>query len=554
MQETINTTGKSFVKGAAILGIAGLITKVLGAAFRIPLGNMLSEESMGYYSPAYFIYTLLIVISTSGLPVAISRMVAERTVMGKEKDSHRVFTLSTWLMFWLGLVSFLILFIWAGPISELVKTPEAKYPMMAISPSLLMVPLLAAFCGYFQGHQTMGPTAATEVIEQAFRVVVGLVAAYLLFHSGTEILGMMGDSPKELADVKGAVGAISGATVGSLAGLVFIVLVYLKKRKGILARVQESEGRGESGSQILKQVLWIAVPITIGSAVMPIMNLIEVPIIKSQLTVIGMDADNLYGMLSGYVASLINLPQVLTSALAMSLVPMISAVFTQRDQTALKDNTVLGMRIAMMVGLPCAFGLAVLAKPIMLLLYPAKPQIADNAAACLMILGIGVIFLSIAQTLTAILQGVDKQMVPVLNLGIAIVVKIVLTYILVGIPALNIKGAALATTIAYGVAAVLDILAVKKYAKVHFAHGLCYFRPFLAAALMAVAALGSFKLFSIVLGESLKANAVATLLAISLAAVLYCILLVATKSLMRDDLIHLPKGQLLTRVYDKFVK
>lgn len=549
---------KSFVKGAAILGAAGLVVKILGAVFRIPLGNMVSETSMAYYQPAYYIYTFFIVIATSGIPVAISRMVSERAVQGDYRGAHRAFKVSAFLMFGIGAVSFLLLFFGAGAISAGMSSPNAKYPMMVIAPALLLVPLMAAYRGYFQGMQNMNPTAVSQVIEQVFRVGFGLSLAYLFYRSAPAFLSWAGDDATTASDVKGAMGAISGATIGSAAGLALIIFIYMKSRAAIHHRMDmHPDTVYEATGDILKKVLLIAVPITIGAAVMPIMNMVEVPIINSRLLAAGFtpqEADVLYGTLSGYVMSLINLPQVLTAALAMSLVPMITSVFTQRDTEALTENTVLGMRIATMIGLPCAFGMAVLSHPIMLLLYPTKPQVADNSAACLTILAIGIIFLSIVQTLTAILQGVGKQMVPVINLLIAVVIKIVVTFVLVGIPTLNIRGAAIGTTVAYLAAAVLDILAVKKYVGVSFPAGLCYLRPAISAGIMAVFARLVFNVLTMILGHGIAASGIATMLSIILAACLYAVLLIVTKSCTRDDLLHMPKGHKLAALYDRFVK
>jgi stage V sporulation protein B len=386
----------------------------------------------------------------------------------------------------------------------------------------------------------------------------GLTLAYLFYRSAPAFLSWAGKDPTTASDVKGAMGAISGATIGSAAGLALIIFIYMKSRAAIHHRMDmHPDTVFEATGDILKKVLLIAVPITIGAAVMPIMNMVEVPIINSRLLAAGFtpqEADVLYGTLSGYVMSLINLPQVLTAALAMSLVPMITSVFTQRDTEALTENTVLGMRIATMIGLPCAFGMAVLSHPIMLLLYPTKPQVADNSAACLTILAIGIIFLSIVQTLTAILQGVGKQMVPVINLLIAVVIKIVVTFVLVGIPTLNIRGAAIGTTVAYLAAAVLDILAVKKYVGVSFPAGLCYLRPAISAGIMAVFARLVFNVLTMILGHGIAASGIATMLAIFLAACLYAVLLIVTKSCTRDDLLHMPKGHKLAALYDRFVK
>ena len=210
---------KSFVKGAAILGAAGLVVKILGAVFRIPLGNMVSETSMAYYQPAYYIYTFFIVIATSGIPVAISRMVSERAVQGDYRGAHRAFKVSAFLMFGIGAVSFLLLFFGAGAISAGMSSPNAKYPMMVIAPALLLVPLMAAYRGYFQGMQNMNPTAVSQVIEQVFRVGFGLSLAYLFYRSAPAFLSWAGKDATTASDVKGAMGAISGATIGSAAGL-----------------------------------------------------------------------------------------------------------------------------------------------------------------------------------------------------------------------------------------------------------------------------------------------------------------------------------------------
>lgn len=552
------TNNKSFVKGAAVLGVAGLLVKILGAVFRIPLGNMVSESAMAYYQPAYYIYTFLLVISTSGIPTAISRMVSEHIVVEDYRGAHRVFKVSAYLMTGIGLVSFVFLFFGAGAVSAAMNTPNAKYPMMVIAPSLLLVPIMTAYRGYFQGMQNMKPTAVSQVIEQVCRVGFGLALAYMLYRSAATVLPWAGADAETARDVKGAMGAISGATFGSIGGLLIVALIYFLSRKAIHYRMRvHPETTYESTGSLLKQILIIAIPITIGAAVMPIMNMVEVPIINHRLLDAGYsaaEADVLYGMLSGYVMSLINLPQVLTQALAMSLVPMIASVYTEGDRAALTQNTVLGTRLALMVGFPCAFGLAVLSRPIMLLLYPTKPQVTENSATCLAILAFGVIFLSLVQTLAAILQGVGKQMVPVINLGIAILIKIVVTYVLVGQPALNIKGAAIGTLVAYMATAVLDILAIKKYMGVSFPAGLCYVRPCIAAAVMGGFAYLVYKGLTLMLGTGLMANALSTLLAIALGACFYGVLLIVTKSCTREDLAHMPKGASLVRLYDRFVR
>ncbi len=546
---------KTFVKGAAILGIAGIIVKILGAVFRIPLGNMVSESSMAYYQPAYYIYTFFVVIATSGIPVAISRLVSEQATIGNYREAHRTFKISLYLMLTIGVGFFIVLFFWAEPLARLLHAPNARYPMMVIAPALIFVPLVAAFRGYFQGFQNMKPTAFSEVVEQVFRVVFGLLLAYFLFNSAKDVFDGASENIQTAADIKGAMGAVSGATIGSFAGLIFIMVIYAMSKKGFRHKMEHSKEKDHQRARtILKNILIIAVPITIGASVMPIMNMVEVPIINSRLLASGWtaeEADVLYGTFSGYIVSLINLPQVLTAAMAMSLVPLIASVYKIGDWEHLRHNTQLGLRVSMMIGLPAALGMAALSKPIILLLYPAKPLVADTAATSLTILAIGVVFLSIVQTLTAVLQGVGRQMVPVVNLAIAIVIKIILTYWLVAIPWLNIKGAAIATVVAYFVTAVLDIMATRKITKTHFDPLLCYVKPLISAVIMAVVAWSGYHLGIHLLGSGLKTSALLTLIVIVLSGMIYFILLVLTKSIVREDLENLPKGGKLIGLYDR---
>lgn len=538
---------KSFVKGAAILGVAGIFVKLLGAVFRIPLGNMIGATNMGYYTPAYHAYTILVVIATSGIPVAISKMVSERITVSRYEDAHRVFRYSMYLMMGIGIVSFGILFFGAHWLSTTIKIPESKYSMMAIAPALLVVSIMAAYRGYFQGMQNMKPTAVSQVIEQLFRVGFGLFLAYTLFKAG-DTISLFSQYGKQSGGVGGATGATFGATIGSIAGLVVILLIYGFSKKAINYRIAvHSDGEREDGRVIIRNILLIAVPITIGAAIMPIMNFAEVPIIVNRLTATGWTPDvakNLYGQIGGLAAPIINLPQVLTMALAMSLVPAISSRFKEGDIAGVRSNTALGMRIALIVGLPCALGIAVLSQPIMLLLFKSRAGEAINVAPTLSILAIGVIFLSVVQTVSGILQGVGKQMVPVKNLCVGIVIKIVLTWVLVGIPSLNIKGAAIGTCVAYLVVAVLDVYGVKKYTGAKFDIMLTYVKPFISSLVMAaVAWLTYYKVLSGGQGDSLK-----TLLAIFVAAVVYVIMLFVTRSITREDLGNMPGGDKILRL------
>jgi len=540
---------KSFVQGAAVLAVAGLLVKFLGAIFRIPLANMLGDVGMGYYQPAYYIYNLFLVIATAGIPVAISRMVSERYSFGQYYEAQRVFRISRTLMVAIGAVSFVIVFScaeWFVP----DNVPEAVLAVRAISPALILVPLMASYRGYFQGQQDMTPTAISQFIEQVFRVGVGLFLAYTLFNT---VYKTIGASPEEA----GAAGATLGAVAGSIGGLLVMLIVYYR-RKGHMKQLiskerKEHHVQRESSAAILKQIIVIAIPITIGAAVMPIVNIIDTEIVTSRLISSGWEKDiavGLYGQLTSFCGALVNFPQVLTQAVAMSLVPLVAAAWKQKDMHHLRTNVESGLRMAVLLGMPCAVGLFVLAEPILLLLYSSQKAAAISAAPCLMVLSIGVVFLAVVQTLTGVLQGVGKQMIPVRNLVIAVIVKIIITWVLTGIYSVNILGAATGTVCAYAIAATLDIIAVKKYTGTHFSFMKTVVKPFISCAVMGIGTWGSYQL----LFNLLDGSRLATVGAILIAVAIYAVMIFVTKTITREDLINLPKGTKLVKIYDKFVK
>ncbi|MEA4923418.1 MAG: polysaccharide biosynthesis protein [Eubacteriaceae bacterium] len=535
----------SFIRGAAILGIAGVLVKVLGAIYQIPFARMIGATGMACYTPAYNVYTIFIVIATSGIPVAISRMVSERIIVQNYEGAHRVFHISFKLMLGIGAAAFLIMFFGADVIANISAVPESALAMKTIAPALIIVPVMAAFRGYYQGQQNMKPTALSQVIEQVFRVIIGLTAAYLLYNS---IIGIFSSYD---AGEKGAAGGAFGATIGSLGGLVVMLLVYALSRRSIKARVAKSKNiEPETNGEILKKILWFAVPITLGACIAPIMSYLDSPLVINRLVSIGYAKDvaqNLYGQIGGYVMPLVNLPQALSMALSMSLVPMISSAHRTKSYESLQENTSLAVRLAVMIGMPCAAGMAVLAEPILLLLYSSHAEEAINVAPTFAIMALSIVFISIVQTVSGVLQGVGKQFIPVRNMIIGIVIKIAATWILVGIKGMDIKGAALATLITYIVVASLDLRATRKHTGALFKILLTYIRPAVSTLVMAAVA---WLMYYVVFGGR-QGDSIACLIAILAAAVVYTVMLFVTKSIRRKDLESFAAGQKLLRAIDR---
>lgn len=534
-----NSNSNKFLKGAAILGIAGVIVKLIGAVFRIPLTNWIGTDGMSYYGCAYPIYSLFLTVSTAGIPVAISKMVAERVTVRNYGGAHKVFKVSLGLLSVLGVFSFLLCYLGADFIAGTIQNnPEAASSIRAISPALLFVPILSAFRGYFQGRQNMNPTAVSELTEQSVRAAVGLTLAYSFLAVGLP---------------EAAAGATFGASAGSFASMVVIALIYVLNRKTIHTKIRRGDNNLEETGEILKKILMIAIPITLGASIMPIMNAIDSTVVMGRLEATGWthdEAKNLFGQLSGYCASLIGLPQIFTQAIAVSLVPAISAAWLRQDRGELQENVKLSLRATMIVGFPCAVGIFALAEPILLLLFSSRPAEASAAAPTLMVMAISVVFLASVQTLTGALQGVGKQSVPVWNLAVGAVFKFAATWICVGIPAINVKGAPIGTIIAYVIAMILDLHAVKKYTGTHFDMKATYIIPAAASVLMGIGAFASYRLLFMITGS----NGVSTLLSIGIAVVVYGALILLMKGITKDEISRLPKGDKLVRLLGRFLR
>ena len=514
------------IKGAAIIGVAGVIVKVLGAFFRIPLTNWLGADGMAYYGYAYTIYGALVVLATAGLPVAISRLVSENIAVKQYRNAHKVFHISMIMMFLLGAGLFLICFLGAKPLTTLLGNA-----------ALLFVPLLSALRGYFQGRQNMNPTAISEITEQLVRIISGLLLAYILL-------------PKGL--VKASAGAAFGASIGSLAGLLLVALIYLINKPVIQHKIQRYDQSVEETRAIVKSIVVIAIPIIIGSEIMPIMNMVDTGVIMRRLQATGFSFDeskHLYGLISSYCSTLIGFPQIFTQAVAISLVPAIARYFTLEDKEEVHKHISLGYRLTMLLAFPCAVGIFVLAKPVLLLLYPAKPAEVDEAKVTMMIMAVGIVGLALSQTSTGVLQAIGKQIVPVKHIAIGMVVKIILTYILVGINVLNINGAAISTIVAYVISFTLNNMAVKRYSGTKIDHVQTYVKPFIASAVMGIGVFLMYKLMRMVVG-----NSISTLVAIMIGVLIYGVLIIFLKVVTPDELETLPMGSKLNRLIRKFIR
>ncbi|MDW5299477.1 MAG: polysaccharide biosynthesis protein [Sedimentibacter sp.] len=528
---------ENFIKGAAILSVAGLLVKILGAIYRIPLTNLIGTEGIGYYQPAYNIYNLLLVVSLAGFPTAIAKLVSEKRALLNYAGAYQVYKISRWGLFFIGIVSSIVVLIFAKNLVSFLGYPGSYYSMIALVPALFAVPLLSAYRGFFQGTQNMAPIALSQIIEQIFRVSVGLYLAYSFVGKGLE---------------EAAAGATFGASAGGLAALILIYLLFFFSKKRIKEEISlSSHNKTEPVLDIVKSLLYIAIPITIGASISPLMGLADSYIVSNRLSAIGytsIEIADMFGELSGTAQTLINFPQVFSTAVAMSLVPVITEAFTRKQHDKLNTTTNVGVKISLIIGLPCGIGLFMLAEPVIALLYASiGPEKHASSGALLQIMAISVIFLTLVQAFTAVLQSINKQFHPVKNLAIGLIVKIILSYILIGMPSLNIRGAAISTTISYLVVAILNWYDINFKTNIKINLIQVSARPLLSSAVMAVAVGISFRLIKAAVGS----QNIATLTSVAIAVIVYVVCLFLTGAITKEDLELIPKGEKLRKFVRK---
>lgn len=522
--------GSNFLIGAFIIALSHILVKIIGAVYKIPLdGLILKTEGMGIYSSSYTIYNWLFVISTAGLPVAISKMVAEARATGRLKESEKIFKISKILLFFVGITAFLIMFVFAVPFSKLIKAESSYLTMMVMAPSLFFVAMSSSFRGYYQGRENMLPTAVSEIIEALFKLIFGLSFAYISMKIWNKAY-------------IGSAGAISGITLGTFFSFLFLV-IYHKNKKEII-KISEFDDTVSPSKEILSKLVKLAIPVTLGVSVFTLTSLIDTAMVMNQLYGLGykeIERLSMFGYLNRAI-TLFNLPPTVIASIAISIVPAIASAIAVGDEKNAHKNVQSALRLTVLFAMPCAAGLCSLAKPILTLLYHD-----GNYSFLLNIMGIATLFVTMVQVSNAILQAYSKPWIPVKNMFIGGVVKVFVNLILVSRPEININGAPVGTTLCYFTVMTLNILSIKKYAKVKFGISGFIVKPLILGIVTALSAFYSYRILAVFLGNTMGVFA-----SIILAGVCYLITLVVIKALSKDDILLLPKGGVICHIMEKY--
>ena len=518
-QQNSNSNNSKFLKGTMILTISSIIVKVIGSLNWIILSRVLGGEGIGLYQMGFPIYLMAITVSSAGVPVAISIITSEKLANKDYRGAKRVFNVSLRLLLISGLLFSSALFFGAYFIinQNIIRDSRAYYSIIALAPAVFFVTFLASFRGYLQGWQIMTPTATSEVVEQLVRVITMLVFADLFM-------------PYGLAYAAG--GASMGAGAGAFCALLVLMWFYrrLKKRLHAEIEAQDDSIPQESAGHIIKRLLKLALPVSLTSLMLPIGANLDLLIVPQRLEVAGFDvrhATELFGYLTGMAVPLVNLATIFTAAMTISLVPSISESRALEQFAAIRDKIRLAFRVAMIITFPCFMGLFFLAEKVAALIYNAP-----GAAGAIQTMSVGILFLGMHQISTGILQGLGKTAIPVLNMILACLVKVVMSWWLTAIPYLGIKGASMATVADFAVAAIINMGFIYKYTGFTLSLG-SLLKPLLASGVMGA-------VIYVVLAFTEQLGMWCVLFAMIAAVPAYALALIGFGGLSKEDLDNIP--------------
>ena len=527
--KAIKNSTKLFFSGVVVLTVANLLVKVIGLLFKIPMNSVVGDEGMGYYTSAYTIYTFFYMISTAGLPVAVSIMISESRSKGQLKQIKKIFRTTVLLFLGVGLVGMIAMFLGANTFAGLLKAEPTSICIMAIAPTLFFICISSALRGYFQGFQQMVPTAVSELIEALCKLALGILFALYALDQGYAIHIV-------------AAYAAAGLTIGAGLGMLYLCLtkVFFKESaytEEFVAEVGVSDVVDPSG-KILKRLVSIALPITISASVMSLTNMIDMVIVQRLLQGNGMTqemATTVYGNYTTLAVPMFNLPPVLIYPISAAIIPLLSATKSQNDPSRSRTIMESSLRVAVLIGVPCAFGMSALAKPILNLFYRV-PESIEMAAPLLRILAPSTLFVCILSVTNAILQACGQERKPVISMLAGAAVKLISNYFLIQI--IGMKGTPISTFLCYLTVTCLNFTFVAKYAKIIPNIVTVFIRPFICGLVCAGTALGAYTLY-----ENIIVPKLATLAAIVTAGIVYVLLIFILKAVTADDVKLLPKGE-----------
>lgn len=523
---------QNFLHGAALLAMATAIVKLIGAFYKIPLKMIIDDQGFSYFNTAYNIYAVLLLISTAGLPIAMSRMISQASSTGNYNQVRRVYTTAKGIFLCLGIVSSALMMGFAHQLAAFQKQPDAWVAIFCLGPCALLMCVMSTYRGFFQGQGNMRPTSNSQILEAVLKLIVGLTLALLVMRTTNSV-----------AYAAGA--AILGVTVSCLASTVYLTF----QQRPAYRELPVTDDTPISYKATAKQLLAIAVPITIGSAGLQALTLVETNLYMGQLLTAGGMSQKTADITKGIYDmcfTVFNMPCSFMIPITTSVLPAITAQLSTGNFVSAKATEESAARITGLISLPCAVGLSILAEPVMGLLGGYTGENLRLAGTILAVLGINVFFYGMIQYTNVVLQSHGYAHIPVINTLICGVMKLVIVYLLVGNPRIGIVGAPVGMLLCYLCIGVMNLIAIAKVVPLKTQLLRNLLRPALPAVLMGAVVWGAYRLLIGVLGAS-ASRVLLCGIPVAVGVATYLVGVVIFKAISREDCLLLPKGEKIAK-------
>jgi stage V sporulation protein B len=532
---------------AGILAMATVISRIIGLLYTSPLTAIIGDTGNGYYSAAYQIYVIVLLISSFSIPSAMAKILSQKMAVGEYRNAQRIFHCVLVYVIVVGAIASAILYFFA----DRFVMGNSVTVLKVFAPTVFLSGLLGSLRGFFQAQKTMVPTSVSQIVEQMANALVSVGGAYLLMQM------VAGTSDTNRA-MYGAIGSALGTGSGVLIGLIFMFVFYQLHKSSFLEKVKEDQHKELPVGPIFIMIFSIVTPFILSTCIYNVSSFLNYEVFSNILVgVKGMDYDDVarsYGIYARKALVITNLPIALSSAMASAMIPNISSSFAKGDLVETEATVKKAMRAIMMVTIPSAAGLIVLARPIIYILFPQKTSL-DEAATVMMVLAVTVVFYSISTLSNAVLQGVGRVNIPVVNALVALVLQTAVLGILLLTTDVNSYGLAIAAICYSFVMCILNSLALKKKILIKLDITKTYVIPVISALIMGIVAFIIYDIFDIlfmkIIGREYFANLFAVCIAVVVSMIVYALLMIALKGATETEIIALPKGVKIAKFLKK---
>ncbi len=535
---------------AGILAAASIIVRIIGLLYRSPLTAVIGDEGNGYYGYAFNIYSIVLMVSSYSIPSAISKLMAQKLALGEYRNAQRVFYCT--MAYALTVGAAFSLFVWFG--AGLLVPPRSVPVLRVLAPTIFIFAILGVLRGYFQANQTMVQTSISQILEQIMNAAVSIGAAWFFMHRLAA-----GQDVHEQA-VYGAMGSALGTGSGVMTALIFMAVMYLVNRRYFMKRIRKDRtGREDPWTGIMRDTILVITPFILSGFILNLTTTVNQTIFsKIMIGAKGLDEIDIttaYGIFSNKAVVITNIPISIATAVAAAIIPNISSAYARKDREETRRRVIAAVRITNIIATPCALGLIALARPVTMVLFPQWESLG-LASALLALLGVTVIFYSIATIMNAALQSIGRMQMPLVSAGIALAVQTLVLLILLFATNMGVFALVLVSILYSLMIFLLDTYFLQRYLKLDMDLYNVYARPLFAATIMGVATYGLYTMFEVFLelvgSRSLYLNNLIAMVPAILAAVLiYFFALIRMGTLSEEDILSLPRGSMLLKIFRK---